>query len=319
MKSLIIICFIVIFLIIIGLIFIGNKFYNLAINTKVSKDIIFNSKDEKNEEKLTKDKTSGENAKEDLKWFLNDSNYEDIYINSYDGLKLHGYKIKNKNDTNKWVITVHGYTSEGKLMSNFAKHFYEMGYNLLVPDLRGHGMSQGDYIGMGWDDRLDIISWINFLNENERDNITILHGISMGGATVMMTSGEELPSNLKLIIEDCGYTSVWDQFAYELKVLFKLPPIPFMNVASLVCKIRAGYFLGAASSVKQLAKAKVPILFIHGDKDDFVPFYMLDKVYSAANCKKEKLVIKGAGHAKAATVNPKKYWETVREFIDKNI
>ena len=319
MENIVIVICVVLILIFSALIFIGNKFYNLAINPKVSKDIVFNSEETKSEENLSQSQTSGENAEEDLRWFLNDSNYEDVYIKSNDGLKLHGYKIKNKNNTNKWVITVHGYTSEGKLMSNFAKNFYDMGYNLLVPDLRGHGMSEGTYIGMGWDDRLDIINWIKFLNDNEKDNIIILHGISMGGATVMMTSGEELPSNLKLIIEDCGYTSVWDQFSYQLKVLFKLPVFPFMNVASLVCKIRAGYFLGTASSIKQLAKAKVPMLFIHGDKDDFVPFYMLDEVYNAANCKKEKLVIKGAGHAKSATVNPKKYWETVKDFINKNI
>ena len=203
-------------------------------------------------------------------------------------------------------------------MASFANKFYDMGYNVLVPDLRGHGQSEGDYIGMGWHDRLDIIRWINKIIEEDKDANIILHGVSMGAATVMMTSGEELPSNVKVIIEDCGYTSVKDEFAYQLKALFKLPSFPIINVASLMCKMKAGYWFGEGSAVKQVAKSKIPTLFIHGDADDFVPYFMLDKLYYAANCTKEKLVIKGAAHARAAVVDPELYWNTIKKFIDKN-
>ena len=119
-------------------IFIGNYFYNLAINPFTSKDMIFGDDDD----------TEGE-VEEDVNWLVKNSNYTDKYINSFDNLKLHGYEVKNENKTNKWAIVVHGYTSEGELVSSKAKHFYEMGYNVLVPDLRGHGKSEGDYIGMG--------------------------------------------------------------------------------------------------------------------------------------------------------------------------
>ena len=92
-----------------------------------------------------------------------------------------------------------------------------------------------------------------------------------------------------------------------------------MNVSSLICKLRAGYYLKDGASIDAVKKSKVPMLFIHGDDDCFVPYYMLDELYNAANCKKEKLVIKKAGHAKAATVDPKLYWSTIKNFINKNI
>lgn len=290
--------------------FVGNYFYNLALNPNTPKDIVFGTPEEA-------EATSGQVLDSDVTWLLNDSNYTDEYITSSDKLKLHSYKVTNQNNSNKWVIAVHGYTSEGINMSTYAKHYYDNGYNVLIPDLRAHGLSEGNYIGMGWDDRLDIISWINsILNENPNAEI-ILHGVSMGASTVLMTSGEEIPSNVKAIVADCGYTSVWDEFAYQLDDLFSLPEFPILNVSSMVAKIRAGYFLGEASSLKQVKNSKTPILYIHGDKDDFVPYYMMEELYNATSSEKEMLTIEGAEHAKASEVDPETYWNTVNNFINK--
>lgn len=290
--------------------FVGNYFYNLALNPNTSKDIVFGTPEEA-------EATSGQVLDSDVTWLLNDSNYTDEYITSSDKLKLHSYKVTNQNNSNKWVIAVHGYTSEGINMSTYAKHYYDNGYNVLIPDLRAHGLSEGNYIGMGWDDRLDIISWINsILNENPNAEI-ILHGVSMGASTVLMTSGEEIPSNVKAIVADCGYTSVWDEFAYQLDDLFSLPEFPILNVSSMVAKIRAGYFLGEASSLEQVKNSKTPILYIHGDKDYFVPYYMMEELYNATSSEKEMLTIKGAEHAKASEVDPETYWNTVNNFINK--
>ncbi len=287
-------------------IFIGNYFYNLAINPFTSKDMIFGDDDD----------TEGE-VEEDVNWLVKNSNYTDKYINSFDNLKLHGYEVKNENKTNKWAIVVHGYTSEGELVSSKAKHFYEMGYNVLVPDLRGHGKSEGDYIGMGWDDRLDIIAWINNILEYNPSSEIILHGTSMGAATVLSTSGENLPNNVKAIIADCGYTSVWNEFTYQLKALFNLPSFPVMNLSNMVTMFKAGYSLKDASPIEQVAKSKTPILYIHGDKDDFVPYYMMDELYKATSSEKSKLTVQNAGHGKADLVNPDLYWNTVTDFLSK--
>lgn len=287
-------------------IFIGNYFYDLAINPFTSKDLIFGDDDD----------TEGE-VEEDVNWLVKNSNYADKYINSFDNLKLHGYEVKNENKTNKWAIVVHGYTSEGELVSSKAKHFYEMGYNVLVPDLRGHGKSEGDYIGMGWDDRLDIIEWINNILEDNPNSEIILHGTSMGAATVLSTSGENLPNNVKAIIADCGYTSVWNEFTYQLKALFNLPSFPVMNLSNMVTMVKAGYSLKDASPIEQVAKSKTPILYIHGDKDDFVPYYMMDELYRATSSEKSKLTVQNAGHGKADLVNPDLYWNTVTDFLSK--
>ena len=265
-----------------------------------------------------KQDTKATSASREENWILDQSNYCDEEIESFDNLKLHGYKINNEN-SNVWVITVHGYMGSGAKMAFYAENFYNMGYNVLVPDLRGHGKSEGDYIGMGWNDRKDILRWIDLILKENNNAKIILHGVSMGGATVMMTSGEKLPENVKCIIEDCGYSSVVDEFEDKLKNIFNLPKTPILQAADLVSRVRAGYWFSDASSVNQLKKAKVPILFIHGDKDDFVPYDMLDKVYNAADVEKEKLVVEGAEHAKSAYVNPELYWNTISKFINKHL
>ena len=288
---------------------VGNYFYNLALNPFTSKDMIFGDDD---------DDTSLE-VEADVNWLIKDSNYIDTYITSSDNLKLHAYKVKNENKTDKWAIVVHGYTSEGKLLSSKAKHLYNMGYNVLVPDLRSHGTSEGNYIGMGWHDRLDIIDWINYIVKNNPKSEIALHGTSMGSATVLMVSGEKLPSNVKAIVADCGYTSVYDEFSYQLKQLFNLPAFPIMNFSDVVTHIRAGYCLNDASAINQVKKSTTPILYIHGDKDDFVPYYMMDELYNATNSEKEKLTIEGGEHANSDLVNPKLYWSTVNSFLEKYI
>lgn len=171
-------------------------------------------------------------------------------------------------------------------MTRYIRNFYEKGFHVLAPDLRGHGESDGEYIGMGWHDRLDILQWIEEVIELDPYAEIVLFGVSMGGATVMMTSGEDLPPNVKVIVEDCGYSSVSDVFVYQLDDLFGLPEFPVMNAANTITNIRAGFDLYEASAVEQVAKSVKPILFIHGDQDTFVPYEMLEEVYAAAAVEK---------------------------------
>ncbi|MDA3730157.1 alpha/beta hydrolase [Niameybacter massiliensis] len=312
---------IIVFILLIGTIAVGfgaNYLYDLALNPYTSKDLIFGSDDEDSDDAVNQNETSGVSTIDDQTWLLEHSGYEDLFMTSRDGLKLHNYVLTQPN-SNKWMITVHGYTSEGVLMAPYARKFYDMGYNVIIPDLRSHGQSEGDYIGMGWDERFDIIDLVSYIVENNHDAQITLFGVSMGAATVMNVSGEELPSNVKAVIEDCGYTSVWDQFAYQLDDLFGLPAFPMMHTASLVGKLRAGYWIGEASSIEQVKKSITPTLFIHGNADDFVPYFMLDELYAASNAEKEKLVIEGAGHAKSKDVNPELYWSTITNFLDKYV
>ena len=312
MKMFIIIL-IVVFILLIEIYFaIGNYFYNIALNPKTSKTFVLGEDAKEVEEQEEK-------GLEKVDWLSENS--EDVYITTSNNgnFKLHAYEITNVQDSDIWAITIHGYSGQGKDMTYYAQQFYNRGYNVLVVDLRGHGKSQGDYIGMGWHDRLDIIDWANFLISQNRNCKIILHGVSMGGATVMMATGENLPDNIKVAVEDCGYTSIWDEFKMQLKELYNLPTFPVLNAASSVTKIKAGYKVQDGSALEQVKKSKTPTLFIHGELDSFVPFEMLDKVYEAANCKKEKLIIEGAAHAESSSVNPDLYWKTIDRFIEQNI
>ena len=283
---------------------VGVLFYNLALNANYSKDIIYAEYNDKN-------------LNDAQKWLEEKSNYSDKYIESYDKLQLHSYVVTQ--NSNKWAIVVHGYGGSGKLMSDKSKYFYDMGYNVLIPDLRGHGKSEGDYIGMGWKDRLDIISWINFIIKENPNAEIVLHGTSMGAATVLMTSGENLPSNVKAIVADCAYTSAWDEFSYQLETYLKVPSYYILNVTNMVTKLKAGYSLKEASALECVKKATVPILFIHGDKDKFVPYSMMDKLYDATSSPKEKLTIDGGEHANSDLVTPFLYWLTLEDFLNQYV
>ena len=283
---------------------VGVLFYNLALNANYSKDIIYAEYNDKN-------------LNDAQKWLEEKSNYSDKYIESYDKLQLHSYVVTQ--NSNKWAIVVHGYGGSGKLMSDKSKYFYDMGYNVLIPDLRGHGKSEGDYIGMGWKDRLDIISWINFIIKENPNAEIVLHGTSMGAATVLMTSGENLPSNVKAIVADCAYTSAWDEFSYQLETYLKVPSYYILNVTNMVTKLKAGYSLKEASALECVKKATVPILYIHGDKDKFVPYSMMDKLYDATSSPKEKLTIDGGEHANSDLVSPFLYWLTLEDFLNQYV
>lgn len=245
----------------------------------------------------------------------------DLEIISVDGLKLHGYFIEAETSTNKTAILAHGYANRGKEMVAFAKFYHgELGYNVLMPDDRGHGESEGNYIGFGWPDRKDYLKWIDYIIHTlGEDSEIVLHGISMGGAAVLMTSGEDLPHHVKAIISDCAYTSVKDELKYQLKRKYHLPSFPILHTTSLLTKIRAGYFFGEASALKQVAKSKTPILFIHGDADVFVPYEMVNRLYKECVSEKAIYVVPNAQHATAHNDDKDGYEKRVTGFIDKYI
>lgn len=284
---------------------IGNYFYEYALKAK-RKQVA--------EEKPTDTKIADDQ-------FLVENPPVEKYLISTDALalKLHASAYPNPKAGHKWVVAVHGYTSHNREMTQWVRGFYAKGFNVLTPDLRGHGLSEGDYIGMGWDDRLDVLCWVNALIKEDPEAEIVLFGLSMGAATVMMLSGERLPDNVKVIVEDCGFTSARSVLSYQLKERFNLPAFPALQAANTVAKLRAGYRIFEASAVNQLAKATLPILFIHGEADSFVPYRMMEELYTATNTEKEKLTIPGAGHIQAVDVDPELYWQTIWNFIGRFI
>ncbi|GEK34257.1 alpha/beta hydrolase [Kurthia sibirica] len=294
---------------------IGNFFYNLALNPHTDKDFMENNDNLKQSEFISKEAI--QKLESDDKVFELKHPATEIFITSKDDLKLQALKYTQEKQSHKWMIGAHGYGGENIFMTRWNRHFYAKDYNIIVPNLRGHGSSEGDYIGMGWDDRKDIVQWIDLVVKEDPQAEIVLFGLSMGAATMMMTSGEDLPANVKVIVEDCGYTSAADVFTYQLDQLYGLPPFPVINAANTMAQIKAGYSIKEASALQQLKKNKTPILFIHGDADTFVPYKMVDTLYDATTVEKEKLIIKHAGHGEANEMNSALYWSSIWKFVDR--
>lgn len=243
----------------------------------------------------------------------------DTFITSADGLRLHAFYIAAPRPTDRAALLVHGYQDNAMSMLMLGYMYNKgLGCNVLLPDLRAHGTSEGKYVCMGWKDREDMKRWIGvILSRFGRDSRIVMHGISMGAATTMMTSGEELPGNVRCFVEDCGYTSVWDEFGSELKGRFHLPAFPLLYTADLYCRLREGWGFREASALRQVARCERPMLFIHGDRDTFVPTRMVYPLYDAKPGDKELWIVPGVVHARAYWNDPAEYGRRVGDFVNR--
>lgn len=242
--------------------------------------------------------------------------HEDVYVRSGDGLRLHGTWFPS-GDCKKAVICFHGYTSQG--MSDYiglSDYYLKRGYSMLLVDERSHGESEGEYIGFGCLDRKDALCWIGWLIRRVGEDVQILlHGTSMGGATVLMASGLKLPEQVKGIISDCGFTSAKEVFTHVLHSMYHLPAFPMIQIAGLVNKKKAGYSLGECNAAREVRKAEVPILLIHGTADTFVPCKMCEEIYKNCASEKRMLLVEGAAHAESYYKDMEAYEDALNEFI----
>ncbi|MFC0301101.1 alpha/beta hydrolase [Virgibacillus soli] len=295
----------------IGLIFAGNYFYSQGIKRGTEVEL-HREAETVNAAVSSTDQSIFDEAKA---WFDNQKT-ELLEIKSYDKLSLKAQFIKNEIPNKKAVILAHGFRNTSDDMGKLAKFYYDEGFDILLPDARGHGESEGDYIGYGWHDRLDYLDWIQLLiDEYGAENI-ILHGNSMGAAVVLMTSGEKLPPQVKGIIADSGYSTVKEELQHQLKHIYNLPSFPLLDVTSIITKIRAGYTFEEASSIDQVKKNTKPLLIIHGDADDLVPTKMAYDIYDAAGGKKELWIVPDVGHTKAFDLFTEEFQVRIKEFID---
>lgn len=252
--------------------------------------------------------------------------HQDLYIRSFDGLKLHGTFFPAPVSENELeepkpkrvVICFHGYTSSGlKDYTSLACFYHELGFSLLLADARAHGESEGKYIGFGCLDRYDARLWtkemLRFLGQ---DCEIVLQGISMGAATVLMAAGLLLPQQVKAVVSDCAFTSAWDVFASVLKHTYHLPPLPLLAIADKIAKKEAGYGLNECNALEEVKKIKVPVLFIHGEADTFVPLAMGKALYAACRAPyKAWLSVPGAGHAESFYKDTAGYEAAVKKLL----
>lgn len=243
--------------------------------------------------------------------------HEDVSIDSQDGIELAGTIYRQENQSHQWVIIAHGYQSDAMGALDVAPHFFEAGYNILSIDFRAHGESEGDYIGMGYLDSPDLITWTDFLIDLDSESEIIYHGTSMGAATVLMAASHDLPGNVKAIIADCGYSGIWEIFASELEKRFGLPSFPVLDMGRIVANFQAGYDIKDGDVISAAGNIEMPTLIIHGESDDFVPVEMGYEIYDALSTDdKELLIIEDAGHGYARYHDPSTYYGTIFDFLN---
>lgn len=242
--------------------------------------------------------------------------HTDVSITSFDGLKLCGKYFEYKKGA-PIELMLHGY--KGNLerdMSGGVIRAAALGRSALVINHRASGNSEGKVITFGVKESRDCLAWIDFIINNiDKDAKIILTGISMGAATVMSLSDRDLPKNVVGILADCGYTTT-EAIIKKVVEDMKLPSGVLMPFIKLGARIFGGFRVDEVSPLSALKNSKYPVIFLHGDSDDYVPFQMSVENYKACVSKKKLVIIEGAGHGLAFPCDPEKYYAALKEFFD---
>lgn len=256
--------------------------------------------------------------KEHTKAFL--SSCQDVFISSWDKTELHAFFHKNLN-SHKYLISIHGYhssaTENGAFYTWMAE---EKGYSVLSVDVRGHGKSKGKWLSMGEWEAKDILEWIKWLEGEDKEAKIAIIGTSMGGATTMLALARSNDDpQVRVAVEDCGYSSVYEEFRHQLHSMFHLSSFPLLSLINLWCRLRLGFFFSRIRPANELERCTKPLFIIHGDADDFVPTPMGDICYRHHSGEKAIWLTKGCRHAASLTQYTDEYRQRASDFIEKYI
>lgn len=216
------------------------------------------------------------------------------------------------------VILVHGYASNAQAMAAFAKLYRErFGFSVLLPDLSAHGQSGGNTIGFGLREAPEIQAWIDLLNRDHIHTSTpiLLHGLSMGATACLFAAEGDLSQQVVGVIVDSPFIKLRPIFTRQLKLLYKLPAFPLLDLVSVYMRLRLGYGLEAVDVLKNLDRLNLPLLLIHGLGDQFVPYQMSEELKTRRPEKTSLWLVEGAGHACAYGVDPLGYQEQIGTFL----
>lgn len=243
--------------------------------------------------------------------------FEELTVTSFDGLKLYGRLLEG--NPKEVVICVHGYRScaENDYCDKI-KIYQDRGSTILFVTDRAHGKSEGRYLGFSEYDRFDVAKWVDLINERYDNPKIYLHGVSMGGATVIHCANMHL-KNVCGIVDDCGFNSILGISKALVGDMYHLPYFPMGYFAWMWSLIITGISFNKSVGEKCVAEADVPIVFIHGKADVFVPPYMSENMYKACKSPKELHLIEGAGHAASYMMAEEEYTAAVNRLLNGEI
>ena len=252
----------------------------------------------------------------------NSASKEDITLKSFDGLNLTSTLIMNENPTNKFIVLVHGVSICYVGSLKYFDIFYKNGFNVLIVNQRRHGKSEGKYSTYGFYEKYDVNMWIEYLKSRFGNDIILgLHGESMGAGTVMETI--PLNNSIKFVIEDCGYSNFYELIGFQITHQYKNRLVrrilrPSLIFANFFMKTKAKFSMKKIVPIDIVSSTSLPMMFIHGKEDYFVPWYMAVDLYKAkTKGYKELYLVEGAKHAEALEVNKILYEKKIMTFIEK--
>ena len=241
---------------------------------------------------------------------------ERIRIRSDDGLRLIGYFLPVR-DANGTLVLVHGYRSDPFCDYGYSIEFYaSLGWNILAVTQRAHGESEGKYITYGVKERFDVRDWALYLTDRFGPEHRIaLVGISMGSSSVLMSLGTDLPSTVKCVVADCGFTSPYEEFAHVLRIRH-LPRRPLLDLADMFSRLFAGFGFQDYSTIDALKTNRLPVLFAHGEKDRLVPLRFTVENYAACTAEKRLITVPEAGHGTSYVFATETCQNAIRDFLN---
>lgn len=252
----------------------------------------------------------------------NSASKEDITLKSFDGLNLTSTLIMNENPTNKFIVLVHGVSICYVGSLKYFDIFYKNDFNVLIVNQRRHGKSEGKYSTYGFYEKYDVNMWIEYLKSRFGNDIILgLHGESMGAGTVMETI--PLNDSIKFVIEDCGYSNFHELIGFQITHEYKNRLVrkilrPSLLFANFFMKTKAKFSMKKIVPIDIVASTSLPMMFVHGKEDYFVPWYMAVDLYKAkTKGYKELYLVEGAKHAEALEVNKILYEKKIMTFIEK--
>ncbi|MBO5318097.1 MAG: alpha/beta hydrolase [Oscillospiraceae bacterium] len=251
--------------------------------------------------------------------WLREHKAEDVFVMSDDALRLHGLWIPAKDPVGTVLLT-HGYRST--MLLDFCcafEYYHDRNMNILVPDQRCHGKSEGVYITFGVKESNDMVCWLEYIRQRVSDQPVFLHGLSMGATTVLYLADRALPCDVRGIIADCGFTSAWDILSSVYRNVTHLPPWISLWITDLAARLFAGFSLKEKDTRKSLAASRLPVLLIHGEDDTFVPCDMTKQAYAACSGEKNLLLVEGADHGVSFLKDQRAYVAKLSEFINSHM
>ncbi|GIO45218.1 alpha/beta hydrolase [Paenibacillus apis] len=240
---------------------------------------------------------------------------KEVHTTSIDGLKLGGYLVEPHRNGKRWMILVHGYTVSLYVSTQYIELFQREGFNLLLIDQRRHGKSEGKYTTYGYMEKHDIAAWVAWIVDHYGEDCSIgLHGQSLGGGTVLEYLAIADP-HVKFVVADCPYSDLTKLLRHQMSVLNKLPAFPLLGMINRRMHRSAGFRMEQVSPLKAVQNSTLPVLFIHGTEDNYVPTYMSEELYEAKPEPRSLLLVKGAVHGNAYAVDPVRYAREVQQLI----